>query len=109
MFRFIVFQALVGILGGIIASRKGRNPLIWGVLCFILPLLILVIGIAPSLLKSGKTKQCPYCGKTLKGSDSECRFCEKEMPINLIQCKVCGSYVPDKDYCMQCNKVMRKE
>lgn len=107
MYRFIIFQALVGILGGIIASKKGRNPLLWGLLCFIFPLLILVIGIAPALLKSGKTKQCPYCGKALKASDAECRHCEKEMPINLVQCKECGNYVPDKDYCMQCSRKLK--
>lgn len=107
MYRFIVFNILVGILGGIIASKKGRNPLLWGGICFIFPPLILVIGIAPQLTKRGKTKQCTYCSKVLKESDTECRYCGKEMPINLVQCTECGSYVPERDYCMQCNRKLR--
>ena len=107
MYRIIVFEVLVGILGSIIASKKGRNPLLWGLLCFIFPLLILVIGIAPPLVKSGKTKQCPYCRKVLQESDTECRYCGKEMPINLVQCKECGSFVPERDYCMQCHRKLR--
>ncbi|MBS1127307.1 MAG: hypothetical protein H6Q93_1296 [Nitrospirae bacterium] len=108
MYRLIiVFQVLIGILSGIIALKKGRNPLFWGVICFIFPLLILIIGIAPPLLKSGKTKPCPYCRKVLRESDTECRYCRKEMPINLVQCKECGSFVPERDYCMQCNRKLR--
>ena len=106
MYRFVLFQGLVGLLAGIIASKKGRNPLLWGLVCFIFPLLILVVGIIPPLVKTGKTKQCPYCNKVIKESDSDCRYCGKEMPINLVQCKKCGSYVPDKDYCMHCNQKM---
>lgn len=107
MHRFIAFQVLTGILGGIIAYKKGRNPILWGLACFIFPLLILVIGIAPALVKSSKTKQCPYCGKALQKSAAECRECGKEMPINLVQCKECGSFVPEKEYCMQCNRKLR--
>lgn len=108
MYRFIIFQVLIGILGAIIASKKGRNIFVWGLACFIFPLTIFVIGIAPPLLKSGKTKQCPYCKRTLQEADTKCRYCEKEMPINLIQCRECGSFVPERDYCMQCNRKLRK-
>lgn len=108
MYRFVVvLQALVGILGSIIAYKKGRNPLLWGLVCFIFPLLILVIGIAPALVKTGKTRQCPYCSKVLAESDIDCRYCGKEMPINLVQCRECGNYVPDKEYCMQCNRKLK--
>jgi len=108
MYRsIIVLQLLVGILAGIIASKKGRNPLLWGLVCFIFPLLILVIGIAPPLVKTGKTRQCPYCKKVLRESATECRECGKEMPINMVQCRECGSFVPEKDYCMQCNRKLR--
>ena len=109
MYRFIVFQVLVGILGGIIASRKGRNPVLWGLLCCMVPLLVLIIGVLPPLVKRGRTKACPFCGKVLQESDTACMYCGKEMPINLVQCAACGSFVPEKDYCMQCSRVMRKE
>ena len=107
MYRFILFQLLVGILGGYIALKKGRSSLLWGLICFIIPLMVLVIGILPHLLKSGKTKQCPYCGIVLQESDMECRKCGKEMPINLVKCGECGSFVPEKDYCMQCHRKLK--
>ena len=96
MARLYLLQDLTGILGGIIASKKGRNPLLWGALCFIFPLMLLAIGIMPAVVRSGRTKQCPYCNKVISESDTHCRFCGKEMPINLIKCNSCGSYVPDR-------------
>jgi RNA polymerase subunit RPABC4/transcription elongation factor Spt4 len=108
MYRFIVFQALVGILGAVIASKKGRNTFLWGLLCFIFPLLVFVIGFAPPLLKSGKTKQCPYCKRVLQETDTKCRNCGRDMPINLVLCRECGSFVPEGDYCMQCNRKLRE-
>jgi hypothetical protein len=107
MYRFVVLQVLVGILGSIIAAKKGRNPFLWGLVCFIFPLLILVVGILPPLIKTGKTKPCPYCRKVLQESDTECRYCGKEMPINLVECRECGSFVPEKEYCMKCNRKLK--
>ena len=90
MYRFVVLQVLVGILGSIIASKKGRNPFLWGLVCFIFPLLILVIGIAPAMVKTGKTRQCPYCSKVLPESATECRYCGKENEGDAVYCKNCG-------------------
>ena len=105
--RVVLFQVLAGILGAVIASKKGRNPFVWGMVCFIFPLLIVLLGVLPPLLKAGKTRQCPYCNKMLKESATECRYCGREMPINMVQCKECGSFVPERDYCMQCNRKLR--
>lgn len=107
MYRFIVFQVLIGILGAVIASKKGRNPLVWGLLCFIFPLLIFVIGMAPSVRSGGQTRPCPSCGKAIRASSTECGYCGKEMPINLVRCRECGSFVPEKEYCMKCNRKLR--
>jgi hypothetical protein len=105
--RLVLFQALVGILGAVIASKKGRNPVLWGLACFVFPLLLLVIGILPALLKPGKTIHCPHCKKVLQESATECEYCGQEMPINMVQCRECGSFVPERDYCMQCNRKLR--
>ena len=105
--KVILFQALVGILGAFIAWKKGRSPFIWGLVCFILPLLVVVIGVLPPLLKAGRTRLCPYCGKMLPESATECRYCGREMPINMVQCRECGSFVPERDYCMQCNRKLK--
>ena len=102
-----MLQVLIGILGGIIASKKGRNPFFWALICFIFPLSILAIGIMPPMLKRGATKQCPYCKKAIRGSATECSSCGKGMPINLVKCEECGSFVPEGDYCMQCRKKLK--
>ena len=107
MSRFILLQLLVGILGGYIALKKGRNPFFCGLACFVFPLTVLVIGIVPPIVNPGKTRQCPFCGKVVKESDTDCRHCGKELPINLIKCRECGSFVPEKDYCMQCHRKLK--
>jgi hypothetical protein len=105
--RVVLFQVLVGILGAVVAAKKGRNPFVWGLVCFIFPLVIVVLGFLPPVLKTGRTRLCPYCSKMLQESATECKYCGKEMPINMVQCKECGSFVPEKDYCMQCNRKLR--
>lgn len=109
MSRVIIFQILAALAGGFIARNKGRNYILWALLCFVFPLLVFVIFILPARVVQGKTKRCPYCSGIIHQDDPACRHCKKELPINLVQCKECGSFVPDKEFCMQCNRVMRKE
>lgn len=109
MSRLLIFQVLAGLIGSIIAKKKGRNYIVWFLLCFIFPLLVIVIVILPALMVKGRTKRCPYCSKIIKDEDAVCVHCNKELPINLVQCKECGSFVPEKEFCMQCNRVIKKE
>jgi len=95
------------LVGGFIANKKGRDKFFWAILCFIFPPVILVILLLQPKVSTGKTKRCPYCSKVIYEKDSVCRHCKRELPINLVQCKECGSFVPEKDYCMQCNKKLR--
>ena len=61
----------------------------------------------PPLVITGKTKPCPFCKKALQKTDTECRFCGKELPIDLVECRECGSFVPEKEYCMNCNRKLK--
>jgi hypothetical protein len=65
MYRFFLFQLLVGVLGGYIASKKGRNPLFWGLACFVFPLMVLVIGILPSP-HAERPNSAPTAGKCFR-------------------------------------------
>ncbi len=107
MFRILILQIIAGIVGAMIANKKGRNYFLWFFLCLAFPVLVLIIFILPPIVTKGRTKRCPYCSKIIDEAETVCRYCRKEQPINLIQCSECGSFVPEKDYCMQCNKRLK--
>ncbi len=104
MYRVLILRLVGAVAGWIIADKKGRNGFIWAVLSFIFPLMVLVVLILPPKLAAGKTKRCPYCSKIIYEKDTVCRHCQREQPINLVQCIKCKSFVPERDYCTQCNK-----
>ena len=70
--RFVILLAVAGIVGSIIAIRKGRSPVWWFILCAFFPLLIIVIASLPPLVSKGYTKKCPYCAEIIK---EDAHFC----------------------------------
>ncbi len=107
MNRVLIFL-IAGLAGALIADRKGRDKLIWGLVCFFLPPVLLLLLFLPPGAARGRTRRCPYCTKVVSLKDATCRFCQKDLPIEMIQCPSCGSFVPDKEYCIQCNRKLKQ-
>jgi RNA polymerase subunit RPABC4/transcription elongation factor Spt4 len=107
VFRVLLFQIAAGLLGGYIARSKGRNPFLWGLLCFILPLLVLAILVLPARETRGLTKRCPNCSGIVSRNETVCPHCKKELPIDLVRCEKCGSFVPETEICPQCRQKVK--
>jgi uncharacterized Zn-finger protein len=105
--RFLVF-VLAGLAGAWVAGRKGRNSVLWFILCLFFPPLLFLLLFLPMKLAGGRTKKCPYCGGVVAAKETACRYCSKELPIEMVQCPSCGSFVPDKGYCIQCHKELKQ-
>ncbi len=106
MSRLLIFL-IAGAAGALIADKKGRDRLIWFLLCFFFPPLLLLLLFLPLKLTGGKTKRCPFCARVISVKETSCKYCGKELPIEMVQCPGCGNFVPDKDYCIQCNRALK--
>lgn len=85
MLRYILLLTIAGIVGGIIAGRKGRSPVWWFILCALFPLLIIVIIALPPTVSIGYTKKCLYCAEIIKADAIVCKHCGRELPIEMTK------------------------
>jgi hypothetical protein len=75
MIRYIILIAVAGIVGALLARPKGRSPMLWFLLCAIVPILVIAILLLPSVVAKGYTKKCPYCTEIIKEHATVCKYC----------------------------------
>ncbi len=75
MIRYLILVAVAGIVGAILARPKGRSPILWFLLCAIVPLLVIAIAMLPSVIAKGFTKKCPHCAEIIKEDATVCKHC----------------------------------
>jgi len=77
----VIFVAsLPGIIGAVIAGKKGRSKFWWFILCWLCPFLIIAVAVLPPLAEiEGEYRKCPSCSKIIRWESINCKYCQKEI------------------------------
>ena len=81
---FLVFLIVLvpGVTGGCMAANRGRNVIIWSLLCALLPPLLLVIYFSkPRCEVEGKFRRCSNCGEFIRWHEPVCKHCLREQTV----------------------------
>lgn len=82
----LIIALIFGVVGAVIASGRGRNAFGWFILCFLFPLigLILLLLLPPleGVLKESERKACPKCAEYVRKEALVCKHCSYSLEEN---------------------------
>ena len=79
MIRWIIISVVFGVVGSILAQKKGRSQILWFALCAVVPLLVIAVLMLPAIAAAGVTKKCPHCAEIVKEDATMCKYCEMRL------------------------------
>ena len=83
VYLVVLVPVLFGVIGGVMAANRGRNPLLvlwWSVISALFPIFIMIIYFRkPTREVEGRFKRCSNCGEWLPWRETPCRYCGTEL------------------------------
>lgn len=79
--EFVVFLIMMvpGVIGGVLAYKRGRSVIGWCAICALFPVFLLVIWFNKPLKEvPGGFRLCPGCREYIKWKDATCKYCGAE-------------------------------
>ena len=108
MGRLVILLRLAAAWAGwYFSKKKGYNGLLWGLLCGLVPPLVLVVLVLQPKVRLVSAQFCPSCGRPVPRGASACSHCRAPLPIDLVKCGGCGAYVPVQATCAQCKAPLK--
>ena len=100
---YLAIMLIGGILGGLIAHHKGRNVLLWTLLCG-MPLMLLILLALPRIPRQGLLRPCPFCLRIVPWQAKVCAYCRRDLPPpRSAECKYCNATVwAGQERCPRC-------
>jgi hypothetical protein len=71
----LALAALLGLLPGWIASRKGRSFFEW----WIFGALFFIIALPAALIVGDRRRRCPYCAEPIRDEAVVCPHCQRDL------------------------------
>lgn len=81
IFAFFSINLIAALIGLRMAWARGRNPVGWGLLCLLFPVVLMVIWFKPPVKEvTGGFHRCTSCGEWTKWKERRCKYCSAEFP-----------------------------